>query len=97
MLPHVRCRGLQLDFFVSAENENCIGLNRICRAVEVSIYQHDGSDKLKPANIQLTFANNTLHSLFFFVEMFLNGKLVSSSNNNLNHFAFIETNLRKYC
>ena len=93
VFPHVGCRGPQLDFFVTAENKNCIDLNRICLAVEICIYQPDGSEKLKPADVDLTFANNTLHSLFSYVEMFLNGKLISSSNNNYHHLAFIETEL----
>ena len=93
VFPHVGCRGPQLDFFVTAENKNCIDLNRICLAVEICIYQPDGSEKLKPADVDLTFANNTLHSLFSHVEMFLNGKLISSSNNNYHHLAFIETEL----
>ena len=41
----------------------------------------------------MTFANNTLHSLFPQVELYLNGKLISSSNNNYHHLAFIETEL----
>ena len=93
VFPHVGCRGPELDFFVTAENKNCIDLNRICLAVEICIYQPDGSEKLKPADVDLTFANNTLQSLFSHVEMFLNGKLISSSNNNYHHLAFIETEL----
>ena len=96
VFPHVGCRGLQLDFFVffvTAENKNCIDLNRICLAVEVCLYQPDGTEKVKPADVDLTFANNTLHSLFSQAEMFLNGKLISSSINNYNHFEFIETEL----
>ena len=93
MFPHVGCRGPQLDFFVTAENKNCRDLNRICLAVEICIYQPDGSEKLEPADVDLIFANNTLHSLFSLVEMFLNGKLISSSNNNYHHLAFIETEL----
>ena len=79
--------------FVTAENKNCINLNRICLAVEVSLYQLDGTEKVKPADVDLTFANNTLHSLFSHAEMFLTGKLISSSNNNYNHLALIETEL----
>ena len=93
VFPHVRCRGPQLDFFVTPENKNCIDVNRICLAVEICIYQADGSEKLKLADVDLIFANNTLHSLFSHVEMFLNGKLISSSNNNYHHLAFIETEL----
>ena len=29
VFPHVGCRGPQLDFFVTAENQMCIDLNRI--------------------------------------------------------------------
>ena len=93
VFPHVGCKGPQLDFFVTAENKNCIDLNKICLALEVCIYTPDGKDALKPGGTQLTFANNTLHSLFSHVEMFLNGKLISSSNNNYHHLAFIQTEL----
>ena len=55
------------------------------------LYQPDGREKVKPADVEVTFANNTLHSLFPHVEMFLNGRLISSSNNNYHHLAFIET------
>ena len=41
----------------------------------------------------ILFSNNTLHSLFSHVELFLNGKLISSSNNNYHHAAFVETEL----
>ena len=91
--PHVGCRGPQLDVFVTAGSKNCIDLNRICLAIELCLYQPDGTEKIKPADVDLTFANNTLHSLFSHAEMFLNGKLNSSSNNNYNHLAFIETEL----
>ena len=80
-------------FFVTAENKNCIDLNRICLALEVCVYGPDGKEKTKPGDVDITFANNTLHSLFSHVEMFLNGKLISSSNNNYHHLAFIETEL----
>ena len=62
--PYVGCRGPQLDFFVTAESKNCIDLNRICLSLEVCQYQPDGREKVKPADVELTFANKTLHSLF---------------------------------
>ena len=89
---HVGCPGPQLDFFVTAENKNCIDLNRICLALEVCLYQPDGTEEVKPADVDMTFANNTLDSLFSHVGMFLNGKLVSSRNNNDHHLAFLERN-----
>ena len=93
VFPHVGCLGPQLDFFVTAENKNCIDLNRICLAIKVCLYQPDGTEKVEPADVDLTFANNTLHSLFSHAEMFLNGKSIFCGNNNLNHLAFIETEL----
>ena len=89
VFPHVGCKGPQLDFFVTADNKNCIDLNRICLALEVSIYQPDGKTKLAPGDLPLLYSNNTLHSLFSHVELFLNGKLISTSNNNYHHSAFI--------
>ena len=93
VFPHVGCRGPQLDFFVSTENKNCVDLNRFCLAIEVCLYQPDGTEKVKPADVDMTFVNNTLHSLFSHVEMLLNGKLISTSKNNYHHLAFIETEL----
>ena len=93
VFPHVGCRGHQLDFFVTAENKNYIDLNHICLFLELCLHQPDGTEKVKPADVELTFANNVLHFLFSQVEMFLNGRLISSSNNNYHHCAFIETEL----
>ena len=91
--PHVGCHGPQLDFFVTAENKNFIDLNRNWPSLEVCLYHPDGTGKARPADVELTSANKTLHSLFSHVEMFLNGKLISTSNNNYHHLAFIETEL----
>ena len=78
---------------VTADNKNCIDLNRLCLDLEVSLYNPDGKDAATPDNI--LFSNNTLHSLFSHVELFLNGKLISSSNNNYHHAAFVETEWTK--
>ena len=93
VFPHVGCRGPQLYFFCNRRNKNSIDLNRIYLSLEVCLYQPDGTEKVKRANVELTFANSTLHSLFSHVEMFLIGKLISSSSNNYHHLAFIETEL----
>ena len=91
VFPHVGCRGPQLDFFVTSDNKNCNDLNRICLGLDVKLYNPDGKDAATPDN--LLSSNNTLHSLFSHVELFLNGKLISSSNNNYHHAAFVETEL----
>ena len=94
VFPHVGCRGPQLDFFVTAENKNCIDLNRICLALEVPLYTPDGRALVKPGTDPvLIYGKYLLHSLFSHVELFLNGELISSSNNNYHHAAFVETEL----
>ena len=91
VFPHVGCRGPQLDFFVTSDNKNCIYLNRICLGLDVNLYNPEGKDAATPDN--LLFSNNTLNSLFSHVELFPNGNLISSSNNNYHHDAFVETEL----
>ena len=94
VFPHVGCRGPQLDFFVTAENKNCIDLKRICLALDVPLYTPDGKTLVKPGTDPvLIYGNNLLQSLFSHVELFLNGKLISISNNNYHHAAFVETEL----
>ena len=92
VFPHVGCRGPQLDFFVTADSKNCIDLNRICLSLEVTLYKPNGTDRLNGSE-NIIFANNTLHSLFSHVELFLNEKLISSSSNNYHRSAFVETEL----
>ena len=92
VFPHVGCRGPQLDFFVTADSKNCLDLNRICLSLEVTLYKPNGTDRLNGSE-NIIFANNTLHSLFSHVELFLNEKLISSSNNNYHHSAFVETEI----
>ena len=58
----------------------------------MTLYKPNGTDRLDGSEI-IIFANNTLHSLFSHVELFLNEKLISSSNNNYHHSAFVETEL----
>ena len=91
LFTHVGCRGRLLDFIVTSDNENCIVLNLICLGLDVKLYNPDGKDAKAPEI--LLYSNNTLHSLFSHVEFFLNGKLISSRNNNYHHPAFIETKL----
>ena len=89
VFPYVGCSGPQLDFFVTADNKNCIALKRICLGLEIKLCNPDGKDAATADNV--LFSNNTLHSLFWIVELFLNGKLLSSSSNNDHHAAFVET------
>ena len=93
VFPHVGCRGPQLDFFVTAEAKNLIDLNRIPLSVKVAVYTEDGKTRAKVNDHPIVFSNNTLHTLFSHAELYLNGKLISHSNNCYFHAAFIETEL----
>ena len=93
MFPHVGCRGPQLDFFITAEAKNLIELNRIPLSVKVGIYTEKTKTGAKVNEHPVVFSNNTLHTLFSHAELFLNGKLISHSNNCYLHSAFIETEL----
>ena len=88
--PQVGCRGPQLDFIVSSDNRNLVDFNKI--VLDVPIYKADGKTPAEEV-LPLCFANNTLHSLFDHAEVFLDGILVSSSNNAYHHAAFIETEM----
>ena len=93
VFPHVGCRGPQLDFFITAEAKNLIDLNRILLSLKVGIYTEDGKTRAKVYEHPVVFSNNTLHTLFSHAELYLNGKLISHSNNCYLHSAFIETEL----
>ena len=92
VFPHVGCHGPQLDFLVTADSENCMELNRICLSLQVTLYKANGTDRLDGSE-NIIFANNTLHYLFSHVELFLIEKLISRSNNNYHHSAFVEIEL----
>ena len=93
VFPHVGCRGPQLDFFITAEAKSLIDLNSILLSVKVGIYTEDGKTRAKVNEHPIVFSNNTLHSLFYHAELYLNGKLISYSNNCYLHSAFIETEM----
>ena len=68
-------------------------MNRILLSVKVGIYTEDGKTRAKVNEHPVVFSNNTLHTLFSHAELYLNGKLISHSNNCYLHSAFIETEL----
>ena len=93
VIPHVGCGGPQLNFFITAEAKSLIDLNRILLSVKVGIYKEDGKTRFKVIEHPIVFSNNTLHTLFSHAELYLNGKLISHSNNCYLHSAFIATEL----
>ena len=92
MFPQVGCRGPQHDFVLTSNSRNLIDLNKITIDLECAIYDADGKTPAE-GSIPVCFTNNTLHSLFSHAEVFLNGILISTSNNAYHHSAFLETEM----
>ena len=92
VFPQVGCRGPQLDFVVTSDNRNLIDLNTIILNLECAIYEADGKTPAQ-GMLPVCFTNKTLHSLFSHGALFLNGILISSSNNAYHHSAFVETEM----
>ena len=92
VFPQVGCRGPQLDFIVTSDNRNLVDLNKIVLDIDCAIYKADGKTPAEEV-LPVCFANNTLHSLFSHAEVFLDGILVSSSNNAYHYAAFIKTEM----
>lgn len=92
VFPQVGCRGPQLDFVVTSDNRNLIDLNKVTLDLECAIYEKDGKTPAEE-QVPVCLTNNTLHSLFSHAELFLNGILISSSNNAYHHSAFVETEI----
>ena len=90
-LSSCRLQKPSATFFLSKQKKNCIDLNRISLRLDVKKFNPDGKDAATPDN--LLSSNNTPHSLFSHVELFLNGKLISSSKNNYHHNTFVVTEL----
>ena len=91
VFPQVGCRGPQLDFVVTSDSRKLIDLNKITPDLDCPIYDADGKTPAE-GSIPVCFTN-TLHSLFSHAEVFLNGILISTSNNAYHHSAFIETEM----
>ena len=92
VFPQVGCRGPQLDFIVTSDNRNLVDSNKIVLDIDNVIYKANGktpTEELLPVGI----ANNTLHTSISHAEVFLDGLLVSSSNNAYHHAAFVETEM----
>ena len=92
VFPQVGCRGPQLDFVVTSDSRILIDWNKITLDLECAISDADGKTPAE-GSFQVCFTNNTLHSLFSHAEVFLNGILISTSNNDYHHSALIETEM----
>ena len=83
---YVGCCGPSWTFLLQVKQKNLIDLNRILLSVEVGV-------RAKVNDHPLVFSNNTVHKMFSDAELFLDGKLISHSNNCYFHAAFLEPEL----
>ena len=63
VFPRVGCRGPQMEFFVTVDSKNCIDLYRRCLSFEMTLKKPSGTGRFDGSE-NITFANNTLHSIF---------------------------------
>ena len=68
-----------------------IDLNRINLGVKIGVNTEDGKTRTKVNEQSIVLSNNTLRTLFSHLELCLNGKLISHSNNCYLDGAFTET------
>ena len=77
-----------IEFTISAENSNYIDLVNSFLYVRASMTTSNGADLAKTAEIAPEC--NFLHTLWSQVDVYLNGSLVTQSNNNYPYRAYIE-------
>ena len=77
-----------IEFTVSAENSNYIDLANSFLYVRASVTTSNGADLAKTVEIAPKY--NFLHTLWSQVDVYLNGSLVTQSNNNYPYRAYIE-------
>ena len=77
-----------IEFTVSAENSNYIDLANSFLYVRASVTGSDGSDLAK--DVEIAPECNFLHTLWSQIDVYLNGSLVTQSNNNYPYRAYIE-------
>ena len=77
-----------IKFTISAENSNYIDLDNSFLYVRASVTTAAGADLAK--NLEIAPDSNFLHTLWTQVDVYLNGSLVTQSNNNYPYRAYIE-------
>ena len=77
-----------IEFTVSVENSNYINLANSFLYVRASVTESDGSDLAK--DVEIAPECNFLHTLWSQIDVYLNGSLVTQSNNNYPYRAYIE-------
>ena len=77
-----------IEFTISAENSNYIDLANSFLYVRANVTTAAGADLAK--NVEIAPECNFLHTLWTQVDVYLNGSLVTQSNNNYPYRAYIE-------
>ena len=77
-----------IEFTISAENSNYIDLANSFLYVRASVTTAAGADLAE--NVEIAPECNFLHTLWTQVDVYLNGSLVTQSNNNYPYRAYIE-------
>ena len=77
-----------IEFIISAENSNYIDLANSFLYVRANVTTAAGADLTK--NVEIAPECNFLHTLWTQVDVYLNGSLVTQSNNNYPYRAYIE-------
>ena len=77
-----------IEFTVSVENSNYIDLANSFLYVRASVTGSDGKDLAK--DMKIAPECNFLHTLWSQINVYLNGSLVTQSNNNYSYQTYIE-------
>ena len=77
-----------IEFTISAENSNYIDLANTFLYVRASVTAADGTDL--EADVEITLECNFLYTMWSQIDVYLNGSLVTQSNNNYPYRAYIE-------
>ena len=76
------------EFTTSAENCNCINLASTILYVCATVSPADGTDL--EADVKISLECNFLHTLWSQTDLYLNGSVVTQSNNNYPYPAYFE-------
>ena len=77
-----------IEFTISAENSNYIDLANTFLYVRASVTAADGTDLEE--DVEISPECNFLHTMWSQIDVYLNGSLVTQSNNNYPYRAYIE-------
>ena len=77
-----------IEFSISAEHSNYIDLASTFLSVRASVTAADGTDL--EADVEIAPECNFLHTMWSQIDVYLNGSLVTKSNNNYSYRAYIE-------